>query len=119
MSKYDYACLATAALAYLVLHQQDSVGLVTFDDQVRSFVRPSAVRGRLRLRFRFPPHVGKCSCNCFVFALRPATAPSPAAAATNQPRRYRCRAARRFQQLLAWGEILRGGSDTARCADAQ
>jgi uncharacterized protein (DUF58 family) len=41
VSKYDYACLATAALAYLVLHQQDSVGLVTFDDQVRSFVRPS------------------------------------------------------------------------------
>src|SRR5215211_9384681 len=28
VSKYDYACMAAAALAYLVLHQTDSVGLV-------------------------------------------------------------------------------------------
>ena len=28
--------MAAAALAYLILHQQDSVGLVTFDDQVRA-----------------------------------------------------------------------------------
>jgi uncharacterized protein (DUF58 family) len=41
VSKYDYACMTAAALAYLVLHQQDSVGLVTFDDQVRHFLRPS------------------------------------------------------------------------------
>src|ERR1700747_2779544 len=26
-TKYDYACLMAAALAYLILHQQDSVGL--------------------------------------------------------------------------------------------
>ena len=31
VSKYDYACMTAAeALAYLILHQQDSVGLVTF-----------------------------------------------------------------------------------------
>jgi uncharacterized protein (DUF58 family) len=41
VSKYDYACMTAAALAYLVLHQQDSVGLVTFDDEVRHFLRPS------------------------------------------------------------------------------
>ena len=35
VSKYDYACMAAAALAYLTLQQQDSVGLVTFDNQVR------------------------------------------------------------------------------------
>ena len=35
VTKYDYACLTAAALSYLILHQQDSVGLVTFDNQVR------------------------------------------------------------------------------------
>ena len=42
MSKLDYARSAAAALAYLVLHQQDSVGLVAFDREVRAFVRPSS-----------------------------------------------------------------------------
>ena len=41
--KYDYACMVAAALAYLILHQQDSVGLVTFDDAVRDFVRHMTV----------------------------------------------------------------------------
>jgi uncharacterized protein (DUF58 family) len=40
VSKYDYACLSAAALAHLILRQQDSVGLVTFDDQVRKLLRP-------------------------------------------------------------------------------
>jgi uncharacterized protein (DUF58 family) len=40
VSKYDYACLLAAALAYLVFQQQDSVGLVTFDDQIRKVLRP-------------------------------------------------------------------------------
>ena len=35
VAKYDYAAMAAAALAYMVLQQQDSAGLVTFDDQVR------------------------------------------------------------------------------------
>ncbi len=42
MSKLEYAQCAAAALAYLVLHQQDSVGLVTFDSEVRSLVRASS-----------------------------------------------------------------------------
>ncbi len=42
VSKYDYACMVAAALGYLTLHQQDSVGLLTFDDQVRQFLRPSS-----------------------------------------------------------------------------
>jgi uncharacterized protein (DUF58 family) len=41
-TKYDYACLMAAALAYLILHQQDSVGLITFDRQIRSFIKPSS-----------------------------------------------------------------------------
>jgi len=38
LSKYDYACSVAAALAYLLLRQQDAVGLVTFDDAIRSRV---------------------------------------------------------------------------------
>src|SRR5438067_5514112 len=48
VSKYDYACMSAAALAYLILHQQDSVGLVTFDDQVRQFMRPSSQPSHLK-----------------------------------------------------------------------
>ena len=42
MSKLEYAKCAAAALAYLVLQQQDSVGLVTFDHEIRALVRPSS-----------------------------------------------------------------------------
>jgi uncharacterized protein (DUF58 family) len=48
VSKYDYACMSAAALAYLILHQQDSVGLVTFDNQVRQFLRPSSQPSHLK-----------------------------------------------------------------------
>jgi uncharacterized protein (DUF58 family) len=48
VSKYDYACMVVAALSYLILHQQDSVGLVTFDDQVRKFLRPSSQPSHLK-----------------------------------------------------------------------
>ena len=44
MSKYRYAQFVTTCLAYLVLHQQDSVGLVTFDTQIAI----SSPRGRPR-----------------------------------------------------------------------
>jgi uncharacterized protein (DUF58 family) len=42
MSKLEYAKCAAASLAYLILHQQDSVGLVTFDREVRALVRPGS-----------------------------------------------------------------------------
>src|SRR6266851_3077933 len=48
LSKYDYACMMAAALAYLILSQQDSVGLVTFDDEIRRFLRPSSQPSYLR-----------------------------------------------------------------------
>lgn len=48
MSKLDYARRAAAALAYLVLHRQDSVGLVTFDSEIRALVRPSGNPSRLK-----------------------------------------------------------------------
>jgi uncharacterized protein (DUF58 family) len=48
VSKYDYACMAAAALAYLTLHQQDAAGLVTYDNQVRQFVKPSSASSHLK-----------------------------------------------------------------------
>ena len=48
MSKLEYAQRAAAALAYLVLHQQDSVGLVTFDSEIRSLVRASSNPSHLK-----------------------------------------------------------------------
>ena len=42
LSKLEYAQTAAAALAYLILQQQDSVGLATFDREVRRVVRPSS-----------------------------------------------------------------------------
>jgi uncharacterized protein (DUF58 family) len=48
VSKYDYACMVTAALAYLILHQQDSVGLVTYDDDVRKFLKPTSQPSHLK-----------------------------------------------------------------------
>jgi uncharacterized protein (DUF58 family) len=48
VSKYDYACMSAAALAYLILQQQDSAGLVVFDDQVRQFLRPSSQPSHLK-----------------------------------------------------------------------
>lgn len=38
IQKYDYARKLAACLAYLLMSQQDAVGLVTFDSKVRDFV---------------------------------------------------------------------------------
>src|SRR5437879_11609243 len=38
LNKYNYACTIAACLGYLLLRQQDAVGLITFDDQVRQTV---------------------------------------------------------------------------------
>jgi uncharacterized protein (DUF58 family) len=48
LSKLEYAQAAAASLAYLVLHQQDSAGLATFDNQVRALVRPSSNPSHLK-----------------------------------------------------------------------
>ena len=41
VSKFKYAQFVASALAYMVLQQQDSVGLATFDDGVRRYLRPA------------------------------------------------------------------------------
>jgi uncharacterized protein (DUF58 family) len=48
MCKLEYAQSAAAALAYLILQQQDSAGLVTFDREVRALVRPSSNPSHLK-----------------------------------------------------------------------
>jgi uncharacterized protein (DUF58 family) len=48
LSKLAYAQCIAASLAYLVLHQHDSVGLVTFDDDVRQLIRPSSSPAQLK-----------------------------------------------------------------------
>ena len=40
LSKLDYACSLTAALAYLMIQQRDQVGLAVFDDALRQRIPP-------------------------------------------------------------------------------
>jgi uncharacterized protein (DUF58 family) len=40
LNKYNYACTIAACLGYLLLRQRDSVGLLTFDADVRQVVPP-------------------------------------------------------------------------------
>ena len=47
ITKFEYGCILTASLAYLILKQQDAAGLVTFSDQIESFIPPRARRGYL------------------------------------------------------------------------
>jgi uncharacterized protein (DUF58 family) len=48
LSKLEYAQCVAAAVAHLVLQQQDSVGLATFDREVRSLVRASSNPSHLK-----------------------------------------------------------------------
>jgi uncharacterized protein (DUF58 family) len=47
LTKYEYACTAAASLAYLLLRQQDSVGLTSFDAAVRTAVPSRSKRNHL------------------------------------------------------------------------
>jgi uncharacterized protein (DUF58 family) len=40
LNKYEYGCTAAASLAYLLLRQQDAVGCLTFDEDVRQILPP-------------------------------------------------------------------------------
>lgn len=48
-TKFDQACRLAAALAYLMLRQQDSVGIVTFDDDLQSQVPHRTAQSHLQL----------------------------------------------------------------------
>ena len=47
LSKFDYAICLAAALCYLMIHQQDPVGLITFDQKIRSSLQPKSKRAQL------------------------------------------------------------------------
>ncbi|MEM7603236.1 MAG: DUF58 domain-containing protein [Verrucomicrobiota bacterium] len=48
LSKFDYARYLAAALSYLLIRQQDAVGLVTFDQVIRRYMRPAAKPSQVR-----------------------------------------------------------------------
>lgn len=48
VSKFEYGTYVAASLAYLLLRQQDAVGLALFDDKVRNFVAPSSSPSHLQ-----------------------------------------------------------------------
>lgn len=47
MSKFDYASTLAASLAYLMLKQQDAVGLITFSDKIERMIPPKAAHDHL------------------------------------------------------------------------
>ncbi len=52
ISKLEYAKHLAAALTYLLLHQQDAVGLALFADSVRRYVPPRSARRHLKIVLR-------------------------------------------------------------------
>src|SRR5438270_7949316 len=47
LTKFEYGICLAAALGYLMIHQQDPVGLVTFDTQIRTALPPRSKRTQL------------------------------------------------------------------------
>src|ERR1700756_3988052 len=47
LTKFEYAICLAAALGYLMIHQQDPVGLVTFDTAIRNSLPPRSRRTQL------------------------------------------------------------------------
>ncbi|MGE5316141.1 MAG: DUF58 domain-containing protein [Acidobacteriota bacterium] len=48
ITKSAYASYIAASLAYLMIQQRDAVGLMTYDDAIRSIIPPHATKGHLR-----------------------------------------------------------------------
>ncbi|MEZ6068874.1 MAG: DUF58 domain-containing protein [Pirellulales bacterium] len=46
LTKFDYSVCLAAALCYLMIQQQDPVGLITFDEQLRNSVAPKSRRSQ-------------------------------------------------------------------------
>jgi len=47
LTKFDYAVCLAAALGYLMIHQRDPVGLLTFDKRIRQSLAPKSRRTQL------------------------------------------------------------------------
>jgi uncharacterized protein (DUF58 family) len=48
LAKFEYACYSAAALAYLMVRQQDAVGLVAFDRMIHTYLAPKSSPQHLR-----------------------------------------------------------------------
>src|SRR5262245_33481948 len=68
LTKFDYAICLAASLAYLMIYQQDPVGLITFDEEVRDVIPPKSKRTQLgtilahltKLKPTGPTEIAKC-----------------------------------------------------------
>jgi uncharacterized protein (DUF58 family) len=58
LNKYEYGCTIAACLGYLLLRQQDSVGLISFDSDVRQIVPPRSAQTHIDALVR-AMHVSK------------------------------------------------------------
>ncbi|HEY5311382.1 MAG TPA: DUF58 domain-containing protein [Pirellulales bacterium] len=47
LTKFEYSICLAAALGYLMVHQQDPVGLITFDERIRDSLAPRSKRTQL------------------------------------------------------------------------
>ena len=47
LTKFDYAICLAAALCYLMIHQNDPVGLVTFAEQINNYLPPKSKRQQI------------------------------------------------------------------------
>ena len=47
VTKFEYAIYLAAALSFLMIHQQDSVGLITFSEELHQYLRPHSKRSHL------------------------------------------------------------------------
>ena len=47
ITKFDYAAYLAAALAHLMIKQRDAVGLVTFDEKIKTYLPPRSVKSYL------------------------------------------------------------------------
>ena len=45
VTKHEYAAYLSSALTYLLLQQRDAVGLLTYDDKIRSYLPPRSIQG--------------------------------------------------------------------------
>lgn len=49
MQKIEYTSYLAASLSYLLLKQQDAVGLVIFDDKIRTYIPPRSIKTHLNV----------------------------------------------------------------------
>lgn len=75
LSKFEYARYLASALTYLLIRQQDAVGLVTFDEKIKTYLRPTAKPSQVRtvleaLSRTAPAHDTRCAATFHEIAER-------------------------------------------------